>query len=120
MPRGIFSDAKDRFLALERANPRNADILEKIAALYLLENNTALSRAYYERAIRKKPNTRIAALFSGLITARDVSLAGLTPLMMETSEQAQHLIPAAVSLAFGEFFATAITLLLDRSQSTST
>jgi len=31
---------------------------------------------------------------------------------METSEQAQYLIPAAVSLAFGEIFATLITLIL--------
>jgi hypothetical protein len=32
--------------------------------------------------------------------------------MRETSEQAQYLIPAAVSLAYGEIFATAITLIL--------
>ncbi len=31
---------------------------------------------------------------------------------MEISEQAQYLIPAAVSLAYGELFATAITLVL--------
>ena len=34
------------------------------------------------------------------------------PLLMETSEQAQYLIPAAVSLAFGELFGTALMLLL--------
>ena len=32
--------------------------------------------------------------------------------MTETSEQAQYLIPAAVSLAFGELFSTALMLLL--------
>ena len=32
--------------------------------------------------------------------------------MTETSEQAQYLIPAAVSLAYGELFATALMLLL--------
>ncbi|MFQ3172662.1 MAG: hypothetical protein ACI9DG_002703, partial [Oleispira sp.] len=37
---------------------------------------------------------------------------GLTPLMLETSEQAQYLIPAAISLAFGEIFATGITLII--------
>lgn len=37
---------------------------------------------------------------------------GLTPLMMESSVQAQFLIPAVVSLAFGVLFATAVTLIL--------
>jgi hypothetical protein len=32
--------------------------------------------------------------------------------MQETSEQAQYLIPAAASLAYGELFATLITLFL--------
>jgi hypothetical protein len=34
------------------------------------------------------------------------------PLLFETSEQAQYLIPAAISLAWGELFATPITLLI--------
>jgi hypothetical protein len=34
------------------------------------------------------------------------------PIMSETSEQARYLVPAAVSLAFGEIFATLITLIL--------
>lgn len=38
--------------------------------------------------------------------------AGLRPLLGETSLQAQFLIPAAVSLAYGILFATLITLLL--------
>jgi multidrug efflux pump subunit AcrB len=36
----------------------------------------------------------------------------LMPLLLETSEQAQFLIPAAVSLSFGLVFGTAITLVL--------
>jgi len=52
--------------------------------------------------------SRFRAIF--LTTATTV--CGLIPLMSETSEQAQYLIPAAVSLAFGEMFATLITLLL--------
>ena len=51
---------------------------------------------------------RFLAIF--LTTATTV--AGLIPLMSQTSEQAQYLIPAAVSLAWGEIFATAITLIL--------
>ena len=37
---------------------------------------------------------------------------GLLPLMLETSLQAQFLIPMAVSLGFGVLFATIITLFL--------
>jgi multidrug efflux pump subunit AcrB len=37
---------------------------------------------------------------------------GLTPMILETSLQAQFLIPMAVSLAFGVLFATTITLIL--------
>jgi multidrug efflux pump subunit AcrB len=51
---------------------------------------------------------RFRAIFLTTVT----TVAGLTPLMSETSEQAQYLIPAAVSLAWGEIFATAITLIL--------
>ena len=37
---------------------------------------------------------------------------GLTPLLLETSEQAQFLIPAAISIAFGLAFGTVVTLVL--------
>ncbi|WP_066853057.1 efflux RND transporter permease subunit [Halodesulfovibrio spirochaetisodalis] len=37
---------------------------------------------------------------------------GLFPLLLETSEQAQYLIPAAISMGYGILFATAITLVL--------
>jgi multidrug efflux pump subunit AcrB len=40
------------------------------------------------------------------------TFAGLMPLLQETSRQAQFLIPAAVSLAYGIMFATVITLIL--------
>lgn len=58
--------------------------------------------------VHSSGTSRFQAVFLTTVT----TVAGLTPLMMETSEQAQYLIPAAVSLAFGEIFATAITLLL--------
>ena len=38
------------------------------------------------------------------------TIAGLTPLMFETSLQAQFLIPMAVTIAFGLAFATFIVL----------
>ncbi|ARU57420.1 RND superfamily NFE family efflux transporter inner membrane pump subunit [Oleiphilus messinensis] len=40
------------------------------------------------------------------------TFAGLTPLIMESSIQAQFLIPMAVSMAFGVMFATLISLIL--------
>ncbi len=48
-----------------------------------------------------------AVLLTSLTT-----VAGLLPLLQETSFQAQFLIPAAVSLAYGIMFATVITLIL--------
>ncbi len=44
------------------------------------------------------------------------TFAGLLPLLGETSLQAQFLIPAAVSLAYGILFATLITLILIPAQ----
>ncbi len=46
-----------------------------------------------------------------LLTSLTTSM-GLTPIILETSVQAQFLIPMAISLAFGVLFATGITLLL--------
>jgi multidrug efflux pump subunit AcrB len=51
---------------------------------------------------------RFQAIFLTTVT----TVFGLLPLLTETSEQAQYLIPAAVSLAFGELFSTALMLLL--------
>lgn len=52
--------------------------------------------------------SRFKAIFLTTIT----TVCGLVPLLSETSEQAQYLKPAAVSLVFGELFATVITLFL--------
>jgi len=52
------------------------------------------------------------ARFRPIILTSLTTFAGLTPLMLERSVQAQFLIPMAVSLAFGVMFATAVTLVL--------
>ena len=52
--------------------------------------------------------SRLRAIFLTTVT----TVCGLIPLLSETSEQAQYLKPAAVSLVFGELFATPITLIL--------
>ena len=52
--------------------------------------------------------SRLRAIFLTTIT----TVCGLLPLLSETAEQAQYLKPAAVSLVFGELFATLVTLIL--------
>ena len=48
-----------------------------------------------------------AVLLTSLTT-----IAGLTPLLFETSLQAQFLIPMAISISFGLAFATLLVLLV--------
>ncbi len=50
--------------------------------------------------------------FRPIILTSLTTFAGLTPLLLERSLQAQFLIPMAISLAFGILFATVITLIL--------
>ena len=53
-----------------------------------------------------------AARFRPILMTSLTTFAGLTPLLLEKSIQAQFLVPMAVSLAFGVLFATVITLIL--------
>ncbi len=52
------------------------------------------------------------ARFRPILLTSLTTFAGLTPLIMEKSTQAQFLIPMAVSLGFGILFATLLTLVL--------
>ena len=52
------------------------------------------------------------ARFRPILLTSLTTFAGLTPLLLEKSLQAQFLIPMATSLAFGVIFATFITLIL--------
>jgi multidrug efflux pump subunit AcrB len=57
--------------------------------------------------------TRAGAMrFRAIILTSLTTFAGLTPMILERSIQAQFLIPMAISLGFGVLFATLITLLL--------
>jgi multidrug efflux pump subunit AcrB len=61
----------------------------------------------------QKAITSAAALrFRAIILTSLTTFAGLTPMLLERSIQAQFLIPMAISLGFGVLFATGITLLL--------
>jgi multidrug efflux pump subunit AcrB len=53
-----------------------------------------------------------ALRFRAIILTSLTTFAGLSPMILERSLQAQFLIPMAVSLGFGVLFATLITLLL--------
>jgi len=50
--------------------------------------------------------------FRAIVLTSFTTAAGLMPIMLETSVQAQYMIPMAISLSFGILFATAITLFL--------
>jgi multidrug efflux pump subunit AcrB len=67
----------------------------------------AQGRDYFE-AITLAAQSRFRAIFLTSVT----TFMGLSPLVFETSLQAQFLIPMAVSLAFGILFATVITLII--------
>jgi len=69
----------------------------------LRESGLALYEALVEAACQRLR----AVLLTSLTT-----IAGLTPLLFETSLQAQFLIPMATSIAFGLAFATALVLVL--------
>ena len=50
--------------------------------------------------------------FRAIILTSFTTAAGLTPILLETSTQAQFVIPTAISISFGIVFATVITLFL--------
>ncbi len=62
----------------------------------------------YDDALFEACKTRFRPIFLTTVT----TMAGLGPLMFETSRQAQFLIPMAASIVFGIAFATVLTLFL--------
>ncbi|MDA8595468.1 efflux RND transporter permease subunit [Flavobacteriaceae bacterium] len=61
----------------------------------------------YDEALIAAGKSRFRAIFLTTIT----TVAGLAPLIFETSRQAQFLIPMAISIAYGIIMATLLTLL---------
>lgn len=62
----------------------------------------------YDDAIIAAGKSRFRAIFLTTIT----TIAGLSPLIFETSRQAQFLIPMAIAIAYGIALATVLTLVL--------
>ncbi|MEX0314866.1 MAG: efflux RND transporter permease subunit, partial [Allomuricauda sp.] len=68
-----------------------------------LRNGLDFNEALYEAG-----RSRFRAIFLTSIT----TIAGLAPLLLEKSRQAQFLKPMAISIAYGIGFATVLTLLM--------
>ncbi|MEO9891845.1 efflux RND transporter permease subunit [Aurantibacter sp.] len=71
-------------------------------------NTNLRSGMKFDDAIFEAGKSRFRAIFLTSIT----TIAGLTPLLFETSRQAQFLKPMAISIAYGIGFATVLTLMV--------
>jgi multidrug efflux pump subunit AcrB len=93
-------------------------LLGVVALSGIVVNDSIILLDFVNRAIRKGTPTRQAveesgkARFRAVILTSLTTIAGLLPLLMERSFQAQFLIPMAVSICFGLLVATVLTLLL--------
>ncbi|PLX90828.1 MAG: AcrB/AcrD/AcrF family protein, partial [Desulfuromonas sp.] len=89
-----------------------------IALTGVVINDSLLLIDYVNRSRQRGTPLTKAVLEAGARRFRPILLTSLTtffglmPMILETSVQAQFLIPMAISLAFGILFATGITLLL--------
>ena len=88
-----------------------------VALSGIVVNDALILIDFINRAIRQGTDVYEAVITSGKARFRPVlltsvtTIAGLIPLMLERSFQAQFLIPMAVSICFGLLFATVLTLL---------
>jgi multidrug efflux pump subunit AcrB len=84
----------------------------------IVVNNAIILVSFYQRLLAEGLNVNEALEEASVQRLRAVlvtsltTIAGLTPLLFETSLQAQFLIPMAVSIAFGLAFATILILLV--------
>jgi multidrug efflux pump subunit AcrB len=89
-----------------------------VVALSGVVINDALIMITYANRRRGELSAFDAILQAGQRRFRPITLTtlttfgGLTPIILETSRQAAHLIPMAISLGFGIVFATAIILVI--------
>jgi multidrug efflux pump subunit AcrB len=87
-----------------------------IALIGILINDSIVFLDTYNRNILEGMSTKEAATdaarsrFRPILLTSITTVAGLLPLILETSFQAQFLIPMAVSIAFGLLFATVFIL----------
>ena len=88
-----------------------------VALSGIVVNDSLILIDFINRATRNGMEIETAVIESGKVRFRPVMLtsittiAGLFPLLLERSFQAQFLIPMAISISFGLLFATLLTLL---------
>jgi multidrug efflux pump subunit AcrB len=84
----------------------------------IVVNDSIILVVFYKHLRKKGLGVREAIIEASCQRLRAVlltsltTIAGLTPLLFETSLQAQFLIPMAVSISFGLAFATFLVLIL--------
>jgi len=89
-----------------------------VAVTGIVVNDSLVLMDYINRQRQNGKAINTAIRMAGEVRFRPILLTsittfvGLTPLMMETNAHAQHLIPMAVSMAYGVAFATIVTLIL--------
>ena len=89
-----------------------------IALAGVVVNDSLIMVTFINRALEEGAPVQQAVIESGTQRFRAIVLtslttaAGLMPIMLEKSVQAQFVIPMAISLSFGILFATMITLFL--------
>ncbi len=89
-----------------------------LALCGLVVNDSLVLIDFANKEMRKGADARTAMYFAGIRRFRPIMLTtlttfiGLSPMLLETSQQAVQMIPVAISLAFGIVFATVITLAL--------
>jgi len=88
-----------------------------IALIGILVNDAVVMLDLFNRNLKKGMNIKDAAIeagtgrFRAIILTTITTFVGLFPLILETSFQAQFLIPMAISVAFGVLFSTIMLLL---------
>ena len=88
-----------------------------IALIGVLVNDAIVFLDRYNELLKQGKDVKAAAIEAALSRFRPILLtslttvAGLLPIIMETSMQAQFLIPVAVSIAFGVLFGTIFILV---------
>ena len=89
-----------------------------LALCGVVVNDSLLLLSSYNRLRLQGIATSVAVIHAAcsrmraIILTSSTTFIGLLPLIFETSEQAQFLIPAAISMGYGIVFATLITLII--------
>ena len=96
------------FMSVQGVIALSGVVVNSSLVLVHFVNGRRAEGATIEDAVRDAGETR----FRPIVLTSVTTFAGLTPLLLETSTQAQFLIPMAISLAFGVLFATVITLFI--------